>query len=70
MTTVSFQDPSTIQAILGYAHTIAVVGLSSKPDRPGYQVADYLRQRGYRIFAVNPNEREVFGNPAYARLAD
>lgn len=70
MTTLSFQDPSTIRKILDGARTIAVVGLSSKPDRPSHQVAEYLRQRGYRIFAVNPNEREVFGDPAYARLAD
>lgn len=70
MTTRSFQDPSTIQKILGYARTIAVVGLSSKPGRPSNQVAGYLRQQGYRIVAINPNEREVFGEPAYARLAD
>lgn len=70
MATESFHDPSTIQRILGYARTIAVVGLSSKTDRPSNQVAQYLRQHGYKIFAVNPNEREVFGEPAYARLAD
>ena len=70
MTTLAFRDPSTIRKILGYARTIAVVGLSSKPDRPSNQVAGYLRQRGYRIFAVNPNEREVFGDPSFAQLAD
>lgn len=66
----SFHDPSTIQQILAYTRTIAVVGLSSKPDRPSHQVAEYLRERGYRVFAVNPNEREVFGEPAFARLSD
>ncbi len=70
MPTQSFQDPATIRKILGSARTIAVVGLSSKPDRPSNQVARYLRERGYRIVAVNPNEREVFGDPAYPRLSE
>lgn len=37
-----FRDPSTIRKILGYARSIAVVGPSSKPDRPCTPVARYL----------------------------
>lgn len=29
-----------------------------------------MRSRGYRVIAVNPNETEVFGDKAYASLAD
>ncbi|MGH9874366.1 MAG: CoA-binding protein, partial [Pyrinomonadaceae bacterium] len=50
--------------------TIAVVGLSSDQHRPSYGVASYMRSRGYRVIAVNPNETEVFGDKAYASLAD
>lgn len=46
-------------------HTIAVVGLSDKPERYSYQVADYLQSQGFRIIPVNPNIKEVLGEKAY-----
>lgn len=61
-------DPVT--ELLKAAHTIAVVGLSSNKFRPSYGVADYLQRAGYRIIPVNPNEREVLGERAVARLED
>jgi predicted CoA-binding protein len=33
-------------------------------------VAEYLKTAGYRIIPVNPNETEVLGEKAYARLED
>jgi uncharacterized protein len=59
-----------LRALLGNVHTIAVVGLSSKPDRPSNSVAAYLQDRGYRIVPVNPNETEVLGERAYPSLRD
>ncbi len=59
-----------LRALLGEAHTVAVVGLSSKPDRPSYGVAEYLQEHGYRIVPVNPRETEVLGEPAYASLRE
>ena len=59
-----------LRSILGSAHTIAVVGLSSKPWRPSHEVATYLQGKGYRIVPVNPNETEVLGERAYPRLLD
>lgn len=58
----------TINRILDECRTIAVVGLSSNPDRPSYGVARYMQQRGYRIIPVNPNEAEVLGEKAYPAL--
>jgi len=55
---------------LGATKTIAVVGLSSNPMRASYDVAAYLKAAGYRIIPVNPNEAEVLGEKAYARLED
>ena len=52
------------------AKTIAVVGLSSNPMRASHGVAEYLKAAGYRIIPVNPNETEVLGEKAYARLED
>jgi uncharacterized protein len=59
-----------IARLLKSTRTIAVVGLSDKPDRDSYQVAAYLQERGYRIIPVNPAVREVLGEKAYARLQD
>jgi predicted CoA-binding protein len=59
-----------LRGLLGEVHTIAVVGLSSRSDRPSYQVARYLQEHGYRIVPVNPSETEVLGERAYASLED
>ena len=60
----------TIDTLLTHAKTIAVVGLSSKPDRASYQVAAYMQQHGYRIIPVNPKEDIVLGEQGYATLRD
>jgi predicted CoA-binding protein len=59
-----------LRALLGDARTIAVVGLSTRPDRPSNDVAAYLQRKGYRIVPVNPNETEVLGERAYPTLRD
>ena len=59
-----------LRALLGQVHTIAVVGLSSKPNRPSLSVAGYLQEHGYRIVPVNPRETEVLGERAYPTLRD
>ncbi len=55
--------------ILRSAHTIAVIGLSSKRYRPSFGVAEYLQAAGYRVIPVNPFEEAVLGEKAYADLA-
>ena len=59
-----------IPDLLRNSRTIAVVGLSSKKFRPSYGVAEYMQAKGYRIIPVNPNEGEVLGEKAYARIED
>ena len=60
----------TIPELLKQAKTIAVVGLSSKPDRSSYGVSAYMQQQGYKIIPVTPAETEVLGEKAYPRLED
>ena len=59
-----------LRSILGDSKTIAVVGLSSNPDRPSNEVAEFLQSKGYRIVPVNPKETEVLGERAYPSLLD
>jgi predicted CoA-binding protein len=59
-----------LRTLLGDVHTVAVVGLSSRPGRPSFEVATYLQDHGYRIVPVNPNETTVLGERAYPTLLD
>jgi predicted CoA-binding protein len=63
------QIVSTEEEILSFSRVVAVVGLSTKPDRPSYRVASYLKEQGYKIIPVNPAEKEVLGELCYSNLA-
>lgn len=54
---------------LGQTKTIAVVGLSPKPERDSHKVASYLQRAGYRIIPVNPAQQEILGEKCYPDLA-
>ncbi len=59
----------TLEAeILRRYRTVAVVGISSREDRPSHRVARYLKEHGYRIIPVNPRETEVLGEKCYPDL--
>ena len=62
--------PDEIRSLLGRVRTIAVVGLSPKPERPSHRIARRLQDWGYRVIPVRPALREVLGERAYARLSD
>ena len=63
-------SPEEIRAILQNYHIIAVVGLSPKPERPSFRVAQYLKEHGYRIVPVNPGQKEILGEKCYPHLSD
>ncbi len=48
---------------------VAVTGVSRRPQGHGSNIVyQRLRQRGYEVFAVNPNADEVEGDPCYHDL--
>jgi predicted CoA-binding protein len=55
--------------ILNTFRTVAVVGLSPKPDRPSTHVAKYLKEQGYRIIPVNTYAGEILGETCYPDLS-
>ena len=56
--------------VLNEVETIAIIGCSSSPNRTSYHIAEYLKNAGFTIYPVNPNEEEVLGRPCYPTLAD
>jgi predicted CoA-binding protein len=66
----SMPVPEQFLQILKNAKTIAVVGLSDKPDRPSYEIARYLQSQGYRIIPINPKVESVLGEKAYKSILD
>ena len=59
-----------IGKILAESRTVAVVGISDKPDRPSHEVAKYLQERGFKVIPVNPMIEEALGEKAYRSLSD
>ena len=59
---------SQITEILAAARTIAVVGISARPERASHDVAAYLQAAGYRIVPVNPALEEVLGERCFPSL--
>jgi predicted CoA-binding protein len=59
-----------IKDILENAKTIAILGLSPKPDRESNKVANYLKDHGYSIIPVRPGQQEILGQSTYATLDD
>jgi predicted CoA-binding protein len=62
-------DEPTIERLLA-AQTWAVVGLRDNPARPAYGVARFLQAHGKRIVPVHQHPQDVFGEKAYATLAE
>ena len=56
--------------ILQTCRTIAVVGLSPKPERDSHHVAEYLQQQGYRIVPINPMATDILGERCWPTLSE
>ncbi|MBE9473807.1 MAG: CoA-binding protein, partial [Chloroflexi bacterium] len=57
-----------LSQILESTKTIAVVGISDKPDQVNHTVPEYLQSQGYKIIPINPSLKEVLGEKAYPDL--
>ena len=60
-------DSNTIRKILDF-RTIAVIGMSPKPERPSHYVAMYMKENGYTIYPVNPGHDKIAGMVCYPDL--
>lgn len=70
--TDEWENPGALDRllILRRTRTVAVVGVSGKPQRASNFVATYLlASTDYDVYFVNPNETEILGKPVYPTLA-
>jgi predicted CoA-binding protein len=58
-----------IRELFAETRTIAVAGLSEKPDRDSHAIAAYLQRQGLRIIGVNPKATNILGEPCYPSLS-
>ena len=66
----TLSEAQAIRHILRSYRTVAVVGLSPKPQRDSFGVARYMQTRGWRIIPINPNTTEILGEKAYPSLLE
>ena len=50
--------------------TIAVVGMSPRPERPSHYVSQYMRENGYNIIPVNPGHSQILDRESYPTILD
>lgn len=65
----SAMSPDQVKQILLDTKTIAVVGISSRPERTSHDVPKYLQAHGYKIIPVNPTAKEILGEKVYPNLS-
>ncbi|EGP4778485.1 CoA-binding protein [Enterococcus faecium] len=72
MSIIKNPTQETIFNYLKEAKNIAIVGLSNKPERTSYMVAQVLQDNGYKIIPVNPllAGEEILGEKVYANLTE
>jgi predicted CoA-binding protein len=63
-------DDDRLRKIYESTRTIAVVGASADPSKPGYRIPKYLQSQGYRIVPVSPKGGEILGESVYASLSE
>jgi uncharacterized protein len=61
-------DERRLEELVRGARRIAIVGLSSRRERPSHRVARYLQRMGFAIIPVNPSGGIILGEPVYPNL--
>ena len=71
MLDLDFDDKDEdLREILENSRVVAMVGESNNHYYTSYQVAQYLKEQGYKVYPVNPMIKSVEGDRSYASLAD
>ncbi|MCP3925656.1 MAG: CoA-binding protein [Desulfobacterales bacterium] len=59
-----------IKKILEETKSIAIIGLSPKPERDSNKVGKFLKDNDFKIIPIRPAQKEILGEKAYKNLDD
>ena len=63
-------DDTELKSLLDSARTVAIVGLSTDPEKTSSRIGALLIDAGYDVIPVHPKATEVLGRKAYPSLED
>ncbi len=63
-------DDDELRALLQRSKRIAVVGMSTHPEKAASRIPATLIQRGFDVVPVHPTAQEIQGRTAYPTLED
>lgn len=67
---MAITDMDELRKIYEDTKTIAVVGASENPGKPGHNIPRYLQHEGFRIIPVNPKGGEILGEKVFPSLQE
>ena len=65
-------NKETLKSILSKVESIAVIGASSNSSRDSNKVIKFLIERGYKVFPINPKEKDnkIYGKKCFSDLSE
>ena len=63
-------DDTALKSLLDSSRTVAIVGLSTDPEKTSSKIAEILIDAGYDVIPVHPKATEILGRTAYPTLKD
>ncbi|CAN5254442.1 CoA-binding protein [soil metagenome] len=63
-------DDTELKSLLDSSRTVAIVGLSTDPEKTSSKIAGILIDAGYDVIPVHPKAAEILGRTAYPTLGD
>lgn len=58
-----------MKTIFEQSRTVAVLGMSPKPERTSHQMGVYMQAQGYEVIPVNPSCEQIIGLGCFPNLA-
>ncbi len=65
-----YQDRDLVKKIFTRSRSIAIVGLSTNPDKDSHMVGEFLLNHGFKVIPVHPKADKILGEIAYRQVAD